>query len=328
VSTGAAGEPSAASEREELRGGQPAPDAPVGAGDAVLPGAALAESEAPRDPDTAPASVAEARAPAEAANPANVAQGSGVPVDERLDALADASIPERRAPTPSLADVSSGLSERVGVPVAPSVSPEPVVTTGARAAADVSGASRRTEQGAQLERAFVSEQRSAPGALGDLRLAAPRGQTSLARPLERQSAGVASVRPPLTLPGLDVEIVEEGDVGPDAAIRVGQRTREGTPVELYFVGVKSEGVDAAKAAAGVTAGAAPPPGAAVGSGPVPAAPPPAASPAPPEHVATFRVPIGWEQLIVPFGGGWLIAQAPLSRGALRGLLESAGVPLP
>ena len=299
--------------------------------------AVVAESETAQKSEAPGARMAESSAGADVSPSASAAPSAQAGTEERRSALADQTILERRAPqlsTPSIVgDASARLSELAGASVGSSAPRETVVTTGSASAANAAVAGGRSEQSAQLERPMVSQSRLATGAPGELRFSDPRSQPAgFGRGLNRQlrASQEAPVRPPLTLPGLSVELVEEGDVGPETAVRVVQQHTNGTRVELFFVGVFAETAESARrddATARVGVGSS----SAVGA-PAPAAPPPAAAPArtptPPEHVATFRVPIGVEQLIVPFRGGWLIVQAPLSRAAIRELLESAGVPLP
>jgi hypothetical protein len=290
----------------------------------------LAEAEAAQKSEALESGRVAAAPPAvEASGFVDEPEATGAATRASPSALAEAPILERRAPelppVPLAGDPSAQLSDRVGASVAPSVTPQPVVTTADASRMDA-GADRREQ--AQLERPMVSETRLGPGPVGDFRFSDPRTQAvGPSRALDRQErAREPAVRPPLTLPGLALEIVEEGDVGPDPAVHVRQRRADGLAVELYFVGVAQQlGGGAAKMDDASVPPAAARAQSAAGAS---AAAEPASPPAPPEHVATSRAPIGLEQVIVPFRGGWLIAHAPLSRAELLGLLRSAGVPLP
>jgi len=119
----------------------------------------------------------------------------------------------------------------------------------------------------------------------------------------------------LALPGIEVVSVEWSEVAPgEEGVRVVQRLEDGTLLELSFVGVRLEDVDAASRAEA---------GAARAEAPAPAAPAPAAAdlPAVPEHLLAEALPQGWHRVALPFRGGWVVVKGPLPEARLLALVE-------
>jgi hypothetical protein len=110
---------------------------------------------------------------------------------------------------------------------------------------------------------------------------------------------------PFMVPGLAEDYLEWREVGGAPAVLVRQRSAEGEPVELWFIGewllVESAAVDAvsSQASAGPTT--------------------------PPEAVTALRRQVGWQHRVRPFRGGWVVIQGPQPAERLGAFLDAAGV---
>jgi len=152
------------------------------------------------------------------------------------------------------------------------------------------------------------------GGAADAR-SAPSPTPSGLRPSSSSPAAAA----PLSLPGLDVELVEWTRIaGAEQGVRLVQRLADGTPVELRFLGVRASTPGEPRVASASDPGGARP--ATEGSAAD------ARSAAPPAPLLSEPLPEGWSQLARPFRGGWMLIRGPMRVDRLEALLEAAGVP--
>lgn len=188
------------------------------------------------------------------------------------------------------------------------------------ASVEVEAPSRRKEEAAGSEVAPVvlsapSSPKTSPVQLGSVAAEEPMARTR-ASALDRPALDVVPHQPrvpvtegerSMTVPGLEVLSVEwEEWIPGERGLHVRQRLSMGDTLELRFLGLLM--------------GAEPPPPSEAGEGVEPER---GASPRPlSPKVLEASLPPGWNQVVMRWGRGWVVARAPVPAASIRALLRS------
>jgi hypothetical protein len=277
---------------------------------------ALGERESAPPPSV---QVAEASKSGDESPAANSAKPAGAAA---ADQVASLGVVERRS-APELSpgslapDVPGRISTMLDAPVTASA-PQEVAPTGAPApraeAPEVSR--RRTDASSLSDRPAVAQNRLSIGPTTELRLSAgaPGGDDATRMREARRGApelGTGRIPDaPFVIEGLVTESVEWRGLGNNLPGILVRQRNETTRVELHFFGkfLYEDGLGSARDAQGGASAAAF-----------------TRADSPPDAIANMRVLPGWNQIVRPFRGGWVVIRAPLPADRLSAMLAAAGV---
>ena len=275
---------------------------------------ALGERESTPPPSV---QVAEASRSGDENPAANSAKPAGAAA---ADQVASLGVVERRS-APELSpgslapDVPGRISTLLDAPVTASA-PQEVVPTGAPApraeAPEVSR--RRTDASSLSDRPAAAQNRLSIGPTTELRLSAGSpaggGDATRMREARRGAPELGTGRipdAPFVLDGLVTESVEWRRLGNNLPGILVRQRNETTRVELHFFGefLYEDGLGSARDAQTSFAST--------------------RASSPPDAIANMRVLPGWNQIVRPFRGGWVVIRAPLPADRLSAMLAAAGV---
>jgi hypothetical protein len=241
-----------------------------------------------------------------------------------LDAPADrVAAGERDAADDALALAAGADTEAdSGAPVTTASEPlalDEIVVTG-----EAATARRRELQSAvappvaPAERAAARQEREVAAAPPAASPAPPSTGQARARedasvPTRESFASSAPTAVSPAIPDLEVVRVDSIETAGQLALRVLQRRADGVQIELRFVGVQPEELEAS-GTGGRVGNASAERAASPDLARVPAAPPALA-----ESLMTEPLPAGWSQVLASFRGGWVVVRGPLAEVELRTL---------
>ena len=301
-------------------GAAPAEPAPSTAGGTAPEQRALARAEVAADQDVAAARVAEGDLEKAAPAEPQAAERSAL-----LDAPADrAAAGERDAADEALALAAGADTEAdSGAPATTAeerLALDEIVVTGEAAVA------RRREPlspviappVAPAERAAVRQEREVAAAPPAASPPPPstgqaRARVDASDPTRESFASPAPAAVSPAIPDLVVVRVDSSETAGQPSVRVLQRRADGVQIELRFVGVQPEELEASGTGGRVGNASAE---RAASSDLVLA---PAAPPALADSLMTEPLPAGWSQVVVSFRGGWVVVRGPLAEAELRTL---------